>query len=81
MNKHVLSRFSLNHIGEAPGVVEEAKIATRVDGSELNMVFGLTYRDTDGKYGKWTTKTGDEKSAVLSRTVADQTGRKAWNSL
>lgn len=84
MNAHVLSRYDVMTVGEAPGVtVEEAIHYTGKDRHELQMVFQFEHMDVDsGANGKWDLQpwTLSKLRGVLHKW---QTGlaEDGWNSL
>lgn len=55
MNRQVLSKYDIMTVGEMPGAtVDQAKLYTGEDRSELNMVFQFEHMDVDsGPGGKW----------------------------
>ncbi|PLR82917.1 glucohydrolase [Bacillus canaveralius] len=84
MNNEVLSKYDIMTVGEMPGVtVDEAKLYTRDDREELDMVFQFEHVDLDsGPNGKWDLRPLDLRDLKQSITKW-QTGLngEGWNSL
>ncbi|NEW09510.1 alpha-glucosidase [Paenibacillus sp. SYP-B3998] len=84
MNEHVLSKYDIMTVGEAPGVTtEEAALYVGEDRAELNMVFQFELMDVDsGPGGKWDIapwKLTDFKRIMTKWQLGLQ--GKGWNSL